>query len=100
MNIRHIGNSRLEVGNSKSDFQFRISNFEFPIRFLTILFVLCCCAGTAWAQQPDLNNVEVHVLPVQGNIYMLVGAGANITVQIGNDGVLVVDTEYAPLSGK
>jgi len=100
MNIRHIGNSRLEVGNSKSDFKFRISYFESPMRFLAILFVLYCCAGTIWAQQPDLNNVEVHVLPVQGNIYMLVGAGANITVQIGNDGVLVVDTEYAPLSGK
>ena len=51
-------------------------------------------------QQPNLNNVEVHVLPVQGNIYMLVGAGANITVQVGSDGVLVVDSEYAPLSEK
>ena len=55
----------------------------------------------AWAQEnQNLNNVEVHILPVQGNIYMLVGAGSNITVQIGNDGVLVVDAEFAPLSEK
>jgi glyoxylase-like metal-dependent hydrolase (beta-lactamase superfamily II) len=55
----------------------------------------------AWAQEnQNLNNVEVHILPVQGNIYMLVGAGSNITVQIGNDGVLVVDAEFAPLSDK
>ncbi len=40
----------------------------------------------------------VHVLPVQGNIYMLVGAGANITVQIGDTGVLLVDTGLAAMS--
>ena len=35
------------------------------------------------------------MLPVQGNVYMLVGAGGNITVQIGKDGVLLVDTGLA-----
>ncbi|HTB64885.1 MAG TPA: MBL fold metallo-hydrolase [Steroidobacteraceae bacterium] len=43
---------------------------------------------------------EVHILPVQGNISMLVGAGGNITVQTGNDGVLLVDTGLAPMSAK
>jgi glyoxylase-like metal-dependent hydrolase (beta-lactamase superfamily II) len=52
------------------------------------------------AQEPNLSNVAIHVLPVQGDVYMLVGAGANITVQVGSDGVLVVDSEYAPLSDK
>jgi glyoxylase-like metal-dependent hydrolase (beta-lactamase superfamily II) len=33
----------------------------------------------------------VHLVPVQGNVSMLVGAGANITVQIGDEGVLLVD---------
>ena len=51
-------------------------------------------------QQPDFSKVEIHTLKVQGNIYMLVGAGGNITVQVGNDGVLIVDTEYAQLSDK
>ena len=36
---------------------------------------------------------EIHVLPVQGNVYMLFGGGGNTTVQIGKDGVLVVDTK-------
>src|SRR5215813_8336881 len=63
--------------------------------------VLLFLADFARAQQnQDLNSVEVHVLPSQGNVYMLVGAGANITVQVGNDGVLVVDTQYAALSSK
>src|SRR5262249_51654571 len=53
-----------------------------------------------YAQAPSLNNAEVHILQAQGNVYMLVGAGGNITVQVGSDGVLVVDTQYAPLSDK
>jgi len=46
-------------------------------------------------KQPD---ALVHVLPVQANIYMLVGAGANITVQIGDTGVLLVDTGLPAMS--
>jgi cyclase len=49
---------------------------------------------------PAQQNAELHVLPVQGNIYMLVGAGGNITVQIGNQGVLLVDTGLAQNSDK
>ena len=58
-------------------------------------------AGSAFAQQPqNFDNVEVHVLPVQGNVYMLVGAGGNMTMQVGKEGVLLVDTMYAGLSDK
>jgi glyoxylase-like metal-dependent hydrolase (beta-lactamase superfamily II) len=63
--------------------------------------ILSCISSVANGQQnQNLNNVEVHILPVQGNVYLLVGAGSNITVQIGTDGVLVVDAQYAPLSDK
>ena len=51
-------------------------------------------------QTPDYSKAEVHILPVQGNIYMLVGAGGNITVQVGDDGVLLVDAGLAPMSEK
>jgi cyclase len=51
-------------------------------------------------QTPNFDNVQVNVLPAQGNVYMLVGAGSNIAVQTGKDGVLVVDTSFAPLSDK
>jgi glyoxylase-like metal-dependent hydrolase (beta-lactamase superfamily II) len=50
--------------------------------------------------QQNFDNVEIHVLPAQGNVYMLVGAGGNTTVQVGKDGVLLVDTQYAQLSDK
>jgi cyclase len=48
----------------------------------------------------DYSKAEVHILPVQGNVYMLVGAGGNITVQIGDDGVLLVDTGVVQMSDK
>jgi cyclase len=35
---------------------------------------------------------EVKAVPVQGNVHIIVGAGANIVVQVGDDGILVVDT--------
>jgi cyclase len=35
---------------------------------------------------------EIRVVPVQGNVYMLAGAGGNMAVQIGDDGVLLVDS--------
>jgi glyoxylase-like metal-dependent hydrolase (beta-lactamase superfamily II) len=53
--------------------------------------------GAGRAQNPSNGGPQLIVLPVQGNVYMLVGAGANITLQIGNDGVLIVDTPPADL---
>jgi len=67
-------------------------------RFLTLL---AATTGLACAQQTrNFDNVQVHVLPVQGNVYMLVGAGSNVAVQVGKDGVLIVDTEFAPMADK
>lgn len=52
------------------------------------------------APPPNLNNVEIQTIPVQGNVHMLVGAGGNITLQVGSDGVLLVDTQYEQLAPK
>ena len=58
-------------------------------------------AGWAWKPAiPSANDGEVHVLPVRRNVYMLVGAGGNITVQAGEDGVLMVDAGIASMSDK
>ena len=52
------------------------------------------------AQQQDFSKVEIKVTKVAGNVYMLVGAGGNIGVSVGDDGILIVDDQYAPLSDK
>src|SRR6266853_3599442 len=41
------------------------------------------------AQQ--VSAADLHILPVRGNVYMLVGAGANITLSVGGEGTLLVD---------
>src|SRR5215468_6145689 len=64
------------------------------------LIILCFVGFISAQQNENLNTADVHILPAQGNVYMLIGAGSNITVQIGNDGVLVVNAEFAPLSDK
>jgi glyoxylase-like metal-dependent hydrolase (beta-lactamase superfamily II) len=48
-------------------------------------------AGQAPPRTPP-SSPELHVLPVRGNVFMLVGAGANITVSVGREGVLLVDS--------
>jgi glyoxylase-like metal-dependent hydrolase (beta-lactamase superfamily II) len=40
----------------------------------------------------------LEILPVQKNVYLLAGAGGNITLQVGKDGVLLVDTGGASAS--
>lgn len=52
------------------------------------------------AVDPDPHDGQIHVWPVQGNVYMLVGDGANIAVQIGDEGPLVVDSGAGKLSDK
>jgi cyclase len=55
---------------------------------------------TAAAQNQNFDSVQIHTLHVQGNVYMLVGGGGNVTVQVGDEGVLLVDTNFAQLSDK
>ena len=66
----------------------------FAAFFLAAVVTLCA------QLQQNFDNVQMRVLPVQGNAYLMAGAGGNITVQVGKDGVLLVDTEYAPLAPK
>jgi len=43
---------------------------------------------------------DVHILPVQGNIYMVVADGTNLTVSLGADGIMLVDTGTAKMTDK
>jgi len=52
------------------------------------------------AVDPNPHDGEIHVLPVQGNVYMLVGDGGNIAVQVGDQGALVVDSGAGQLADK
>ena len=62
--------------------------------------VLWASALPARAQGQDFSKVEVKAEKVAGTVYMLTGSGGNIGVSIGEDGVVVVDDQFAPLVPK
>jgi glyoxylase-like metal-dependent hydrolase (beta-lactamase superfamily II) len=73
------------------------------ICIVSSLMLFGAIGPAAIAQAPREQNTAgggIRLLPVQGNISMLVGAGANITVQAGDDGILLVDTGLAEMSDK
>ena len=82
-------------------------NLSSAPRLGVTLLALAGLAGAQPARPPqgrgapeDFANVEIHTLKTQGNVFMLLGAGGNISVQVGKDGVLLVDAEYPQLSDK
>ncbi len=54
--------------------------------------------GAAAFAQQNASEVEIEVVPVRGGVHMLTGAGGNIAVFLGEDGVLLVDAGYAELA--
>ena len=52
------------------------------------------------AQNPALSDVEIKVTKVAGSVYMLQGVGGNIGASVGDDGIVLVDDETAPLAEK
>src|ERR1043165_972925 len=57
-------------------------------------------AGVARGQQQDFSKVTIKTTKLTDSIYMLEGAGGNIGVSVGEDGVIVIDDQYAPLTPK
>lgn len=58
------------------------------------------CAAQGVAAQQDFDAVEIVVHEVVANVYYLEGAGGNVGVAVGDDGVVMVDDQFAPLSEK
>ncbi|MGH9555590.1 MAG: MBL fold metallo-hydrolase [Terriglobales bacterium] len=65
-----------------------------------LVVVMLVLLSTAWAQQTDWSKIEIKVQKVAGSVYMLTGSGGNIGVSVGEDGIVVVDDQYAPLAPK
>jgi cyclase len=57
-------------------------------------------SGIAPAQQQDFSKVEIKVTKVAGSVYMLQGAGGNIAASVGEDGIVIVDDQFAPLADR
>ena len=72
----------------------RLQNRKTVLALLTILIM------PAPLSAQDFDEVEILTHHVKDNIYYLEGSGGNIGVIIGDDGVLIVDNQFAPLTNK
>ena len=68
-------------------------------RLFVAVFLFLFAVGVH-AQQRDFSQVQIKVTKVAGNVYMLEGSGGNIGVSVGDDGILIVDDQFAPLADK
>src|SRR5262250_3433332 len=57
-------------------------------------------AAAANAQGVDFSKVEITTVDLGNKTYMLMGQGGNITVAVGTDGIIMVDSQFAPLHDK
>ena len=64
------------------------------------LVVAACATVPARAQQQDFSQVQIKTTKVAANYYTLDGSGGTIGVLAGPDGVLMVDSQFAPLGDK
>jgi len=64
--------------------------------WFSVLMILCFVTAVP-AQDRDFSKVEIKVTHVAGSVYMLEGAGGNIAASVGEDGIVIVDDQYAPL---
>ena len=69
-------------------------------KLYVFLFVILLTLTATKLAQRDWSKVEITAEKVTDNIYMLKGAGGNIGVSVGEDGVLMIDAQYAQISDK
>ena len=68
-----------------------------PLFLLSTLFLMCF---STTIQAQNFDDVQIETVKVSDHVYMLVGAGGNIGVSVGEDGVFVIDDQFAPLIPK
>ncbi len=70
------------------------------IAIICLILGLLIIPNLVNSQETDYSKIEIQTIPVQEGIYMLTGEGGNIGVSVGNDGVFMIDSQFAPLTDK
>jgi glyoxylase-like metal-dependent hydrolase (beta-lactamase superfamily II) len=66
----------------------------------SLVFAAIGCLIALPGAAQDFSTVEIETVPVTDGVYMLVGQGGNIGLSVGDDGAMIIDTQYAPLTDK
>jgi cyclase len=76
----------------------KIKKMPYPL----VLLVALLAMGVALRAQnaPDFSKVEIKTTKLANNFYTLEGQGGTIGILVGPDGILMVDSQFAPLSQK
>jgi glyoxylase-like metal-dependent hydrolase (beta-lactamase superfamily II) len=64
--------------------------------FMTVALAFCASV----AAQQDFSRIEVRTIKLTATTYMLVGAGGNVGLSVGEDAVFMVDDQFAPMAPK
>ena len=70
------------------------------MKYLKFLLVTIAFSIANFTVAQNFDNVTITTTTLSDNVYMLVGAGGNIGVSVGDDGVFVIDDQFAPLTTK
>lgn len=61
-----------------------------------ILVTLLASSSLSAAEDQNLDKVQIKVIRVAGSVHELEGEGGNIGASVGEDGIVVIDDQYAP----
>ena len=67
---------------------------------ILVALTFAAVSSAVWAQQRNFDAVQIKTTKVADGIYMLEGEGGNIGVSAGEDGVFLIDDQFAPLTPK
>lgn len=65
-----------------------------------MLVIALLVSAAAIAQEPDWGAVQIRTTGLGNGVYMLEGLGGNIGLSVGEDGVFMIDDQFAPLTPK
>ncbi len=68
--------------------------------FMLLVALLAMVAAVRAQNAPDFSKVEIKTTKLANNFYTLEGQGGTIGILVGPDGILMVDSQFAPLSQK
>lgn len=71
-----------------------------PRYLLRLGLPLALLVSSFQVRSQDFDAVQITTVPVRDGIYMLQGSGGNIGVSVGDDGTMIVDDQFAPLTGR
>lgn len=83
--------------------RMRIPPVGEPGRRPRIAAVAVVLAGIGWGTleaQQDMSDVEITTIPLESDLFMLIGRGGNIGLSVGEDGAFLIDDQFAPLTEK